>query len=133
MAGTQIQRFNPVLRYADGEKAMTFLGDAFGFEPGPVHRSAEGVIVHAEMALGGQYIGLSERAKSETTIFDLGPCVVYVVLDDETAIDAMHARAVSAGAEIVMEPQDQDYGSRDFSARDPEGFVWAFGTYRPGT
>ena len=39
----------------------------------------------------------------------------------------------AAGAEIVMEPQNQDYGSRDFSARDPEGFVWAFGTYRPGT
>jgi uncharacterized glyoxalase superfamily protein PhnB len=133
MADTQIQRFNPVLRYGDGEKAMVFLEEAFGFEPGPVHRSPDGVIVHAEMKLGGQYIGLSERAKSEKTIFDLGPCVVYVVLDDGPAIDAMHARAVSAGAEIVMEPQDQDYGSRDFSARDPEGFVWAFGTYRPGT
>jgi uncharacterized glyoxalase superfamily protein PhnB len=87
MADTQIQRFNPVLRYDDGEK----------------------------------------------TIFDLGPCVVYVVLDNEQAIDTMHARAASARAEILMEPQDQDYGSRDFSARDPEGFVWAFGTYRPGT
>src|SRR5262245_65654831 len=83
MADTQLQRFNPVLRYDDGEKAMTFLEEAFGFEPGPVHRSPDGVIVHAEMALGGQYIGLSERAKSEQTIFDLGPCVVYVVLDDE--------------------------------------------------
>jgi len=133
VAETPIQRFNPVLRYADGEKAMAFLEEAFGFEPGPVHRSADGVIVHAEMALGGQYIGLSERAKSEQTIFDLGPCVVYVVLDDEAAIDAAHARAVAAGAEILMEPQDQGYGSRDFSARDPEGFVWAFGTYRPGT
>ena len=71
--------------------------------------------------------------RARTTIFDLGPCVVYVVLDDEAAIDAMRARAASAGAEIVMEPQDQDYGSRDFSARDPEGFVWAFGTYRMGS
>ena len=91
MADTQIQRFNPVLRYDDGEKAMAFLEEAFGFEPGPVHRSPDGVIVHAEMALCGQYIGLSERAKSEKTIFDLGPCVVYVVLDDDAAIDAMHA------------------------------------------
>lgn len=30
-----------------------------------------------------------------------------------------------------MELTDQDYGSRDFIARDPEGFVWTFGTYRP--
>ena len=30
-----------------------------------------------------------------------------------------------------MAPTDQDYGSRDFSARDPEGNIWSFGTYRP--
>ena len=26
---------------------------------------------------------------------------------------------------------DQDYGSREFAARDPHGNVWSFGTYRP--
>ena len=26
---------------------------------------------------------------------------------------------------------DTDYGSRDFSVRDPEGNLWSFGTYRP--
>jgi len=26
---------------------------------------------------------------------------------------------------------DQPYGSREYAARDPEGNVWAFGTYRP--
>jgi uncharacterized glyoxalase superfamily protein PhnB len=30
-----------------------------------------------------------------------------------------------------MELTDTDYGSRDFSARDPEGNLWTFGTYRP--
>ena len=52
-----------------------------------------------------------------------------VALDE---VDAMHDRAAGAGAEIVMPPTDQDYGSRDFAARDPEGNVWCFGTYRPG-
>jgi uncharacterized glyoxalase superfamily protein PhnB len=51
-----------------------------------------------------------------------------VIVDDP---DAHHARAVAAGAEIVLELHDQDYGSRDYSARDPEGYVWHFGTYRP--
>jgi uncharacterized glyoxalase superfamily protein PhnB len=32
-----------------------------------------------------------------------------------------------------MPPTDLDYGSRDFSVRDPEGHVWSFGTYRPKT
>jgi uncharacterized glyoxalase superfamily protein PhnB len=51
-----------------------------------------------------------------------------VVVDDP---DSLHARARDAGAEIVMEPTDQDYGSRDFIASDPEGNLWSFGTYRP--
>jgi uncharacterized glyoxalase superfamily protein PhnB len=45
-------------------------------------------------------------------------------------VDSLHDRARDAGAEISMELTDQDYGSRDFAARDPEGNVWSFGTYR---
>ena len=30
-----------------------------------------------------------------------------------------------------MPPTDQDYGSRDYMARDTEGNVWSFGTYAP--
>jgi uncharacterized glyoxalase superfamily protein PhnB len=52
-----------------------------------------------------------------------------MVLSD---VDAHYERAKAAGAEIVMEPTDQDYGSRDYAARDTEGNVWCFGTYRPG-
>jgi len=31
----------------------------------------------------------------------------------------------------MTELHDTDYGSRDYAARDPEGNVWSFGTYRP--
>ena len=57
-----------------------------------------------------------------------GKTGIYVVADD---IDALFERAKGAGAEVVMEPTDQDYGSRDFAVRDPEGNIWAFGTYAP--
>jgi uncharacterized glyoxalase superfamily protein PhnB len=30
-----------------------------------------------------------------------------------------------------MPPEDQDYGGRVYSARDPEGHVWSFGSYDP--
>jgi uncharacterized glyoxalase superfamily protein PhnB len=36
-----------------------------------------------------------------------------------------------AGAEIVMEVEDQDYGGRLYSCLDPEGHLWSFGTYDP--
>jgi uncharacterized glyoxalase superfamily protein PhnB len=53
---------------------------------------------------------------------------VYVVVDDP---DALFERMRNAGIEVVMEPTDQDYGSRDFIVRDPEGNLWSFGTYVP--
>ena len=59
---------------------------------------------------------------------DAGPAGVYVVVDD---VDAHHRRAVEHGAEILMPPTDQDYGSRDYMARDLEGNLWSFGTYAP--
>jgi uncharacterized glyoxalase superfamily protein PhnB len=53
---------------------------------------------------------------------------VYVVIPDP---DSHHAQAKAAGAKIVRELEDQPYGSREYSARDPEGNLWAFGTYDP--
>ena len=53
---------------------------------------------------------------------------MYVVVEDP---DTMHERAKAAGAEISREIEDTDYGSREFSARDPEGNAWSFGTYDP--
>lgn len=47
--------------------------------------------------------------------------------------DAHHDRAKAAGARIVRELQDTDYGSREYSARDFEGNLWSFGTYDPRT
>ena len=125
-----VQRFSPVLVYDDAEKAIRFLTEAFGFTEHEVHRTPDGAIAHAELAYGGGYVGLSDRAKEGHSIFDLGPCAIYVVVDDP---DTHHARAVAAGAEVVFPLTDQDYGSRDYAVRDPEGFLWCFGTYAPGS
>lgn len=45
--------------------------------------------------------------------------------------DGHYERARAADAEIVRELADQPYGSREYSARDPEGNLWSFGTYDP--
>ena len=52
----------------------------------------------------------------------------YLVVAD---VDAHHARASAAGAEIIMAPEDQPYGGRLYSALDPEGHLWNFGSYNP--
>jgi uncharacterized glyoxalase superfamily protein PhnB len=43
----------------------------------------------------------------------------------------LYERAKGAGATIQMELTDQEYGSREFIALDPEGNIWSFGTYDP--
>ena len=54
----------------------------------------------------------------------------YVIVSDA---DVFYARAKTAGAKIVLDIKDEDYGGRGFSCRDLEGHLWNFGTYDPWT
>jgi uncharacterized glyoxalase superfamily protein PhnB len=53
---------------------------------------------------------------------------LYVYTKD---IDAVHQRAVAAGANVVAEPYETDYGARNVAIADTDGNIWTFGTY-PG-
>ncbi|MBM2712030.1 VOC family protein [Mesorhizobium caraganae] len=129
---TEAPRLYPALRYKNAGKMIDWLGEAFGFEVRA--RYGEGDIVHhAELTFGSSMIMLG-TARSD----DYGKMVgepgsgggksIYVAVDDA---DAAHARAKKAGATIIQELTDRDYGSREFICRDPEGNVWSFGTYWP--
>jgi uncharacterized glyoxalase superfamily protein PhnB len=118
---------NPVVHYRDLDAGARFLVEAFGFVQHEAHKADDGAIQYVELSLDGAPLGLSPS--SAGSMFDTGPAVVYISLDE---VDSMHRRAVAAGAEILMAPTDQDYGSRDFVAKDGEGNVWCFGTYQPG-
>jgi len=117
----------PSFRYDDARAAIAFLRDAFGFEEHAVHED-EGVVAHAELKLGDAYIMLGQTRDENRERVPAGPSSLYVVVSDP---DALHDRAVAAGAEIVEGLTERDYGSREFAARDPAGNVWWFGTYAP--
>ena len=120
----------PILIYRDAHGAIDWLGKAFGCEPGEVHEGEDGKVQHAEVRLGGATVMLGSEGGGDPAFEDRRPGTgfVYVAAD---GIDALHERATAAGAEVVRELADTDYGSRDFSVRDPEGNVWSFGTYSP--
>jgi uncharacterized glyoxalase superfamily protein PhnB len=118
----------PTLRYKDAKAAIEFLERAFGFERHTVMED-DGAIAHAELRYGDGVVMLGTAGTGDAR-FDTGRNVIYVVVDDP---DAHYEQAKAAGAEIVMELTDQDYGSRDYAAEDPEGNVWSFGTYNPFT
>jgi uncharacterized glyoxalase superfamily protein PhnB len=121
----------PSLNARDARGLIAFLVEAFGFEEVVVYGDGDRVD-HAELAwpLGGGVMLGSAPADGSGAGFPLhvpGSFGCYVVTDDA---DALYQRATAAGAEVVREPNDTDYGSRDVGFRDPEGNSWSFGTYR---
>ena len=123
----------PCLSYRDAPAAIAWLKEAFGFTENMVVPGPDGTIAHAQLAFDGGMVMVGSVRDDELqmrTPCDLGGVTqsIYIVVEDT---DAHHERAVAAGAEIVRELEDTPYGSRDYSARDPEGHLWNFGTYRP--
>jgi uncharacterized glyoxalase superfamily protein PhnB len=118
----------PTLSYDDAPAAIEFLCRAFGFAEHQLHRGPDGSVAHGELRLGDGIVMVGERRDDDLATG--GTQLVYVVLEPE-AIDAHHEQAAAAGAQVIRAPFDTDYGSRDYQAKDPEGNVWAFGTYRP--
>ena len=129
------QSIYPAVRYADAKAAIGWLKSVLGFDEVVVYENDDGSIAHAELSANGNLIMLGTAkddafGKSPRELGGVTGCA-YIALDSAGDIDRAHARAASAGAEIVRELGDTDYGSRDFAVRDPEGHVWSFGTYRP--
>ena len=124
----------PGLRYKDAPAAIDWLVRAFGFEQQMVVPGPDDTIAHAQLTLGPGVIMLGSARDDELRLAspkDLGAttAAVYVYVSD---VDAHYAQAKAAGAEVVRELADTDYGSREYSVRDPEGHLWSFGTYLPG-
>ena len=116
----------PTLSYDDAQAAIDFLVDAFGAERHAVYGGDDGKVQHAELRFGNGIVMLGS-ATSETPA-TRGGAAIYIVIDDP---DTHCARARAAGAEITRELHDEPYGSREYSAMDPEGNSWHFGTYQP--
>ncbi|HKU94702.1 MAG TPA: VOC family protein [Vineibacter sp.] len=126
----------PGLRYRDAPRAIAWLCDVFGFErhlvvPG----DTDGTIAHAQLTRGSSMIMLGSiddspygRLMRQPAEAGGSTLSIYVVVAD---IDAHYAHAKKAGADIVAELAEQDYGGKLYMCRDIEGHVWGFGSYDP--
>ncbi|MFE1592733.1 VOC family protein [Nocardia sp. NPDC058705] len=122
----------PCLAFDDARAMIEFLTTAFGFEATAVYarENDDSIVEHGELRWpggGGIMFGSTGRNDSPFGTRPPGVANLYLVTDDP---DALHTRAVAAGATIIRELRDEGYGSRGFSAADPEGNLWSFGTYR---
>ena len=119
----------PSIRYEDAPGAIRFLVDVCGFEERLVVKGeGDREIEHAQLAWpeGGGFM-CGSRSTADHDEFNTGKTAIYVVTDDP---DGVRERVKAAGATIVRDIQDEDYGGRGVSFLDPEGNVWTFGSYR---
>jgi uncharacterized glyoxalase superfamily protein PhnB len=132
-ATLEAPRIYPTFRYRDAAKMVDWLGKAFDFSVRAKHMDG-GEVAHAELALGSSIIMLgSARDDAFGQMVGApgqsgGGKAIYVAVPDA---DAAYAKAKAAGAKILQELTERDYGSREFICADPEGHVWSFGTYWP--
>ncbi len=127
----------PTLAYKDAEGAINFLTVALGFKAENVYRTETGQVMHAELSLGKAFIMLgtadttSDFGKMTRTPEEVGGFNTqspYFIIEE---INDHYENAVANGANIVMPIKDEDYGGRGYSCKDPEGYIWNFGTYSP--
>lgn len=127
----------PCLSYRDANAAVKWLCENFGFDKKAAYAGEQGRIVHAELSFGNGMIMLG--AVDQASDYGRHLCqpdetgnkvtqTVYVITPDP---DRIYQQAKAAGARILREIRDEDYGGRGFICSDPEGHIWSFGSYDP--
>lgn len=122
----------PYLCIRGAAKAIEFYQAAFGAEVMSSMPMGEGLIGHADLKVGSARVYLADEmpgwgaVKSPTSL--KGSSVnIHLWVED---CDAAFARAVAAGAKVVMPLTDQFWGDRYSMVEDPFGHVWAITTHK---
>jgi len=127
----------PSLRYKDARAAIAWLEGVFGFERHAVYDGPGDTVAHAELRFGTGMVMLGSVSNESplrhlyVTPADIGGRVsspLYLIVNDCTSV---HARAVAAKADIIVEMKTMEYGGNAFTVRDPEGYLWTVGEYSP--
>ncbi len=125
------------LRYKDAHAAIDWLCRALGFARHVVFEGPSHTIAHAQLTFGSGMIMLGSASNP-------GDFAQYMIQPEETGgretqacslitsdAASLYQQAKAAGADIVMEIREMDYGGKAFTVRDPEGHIWSVGEYDP--
>ena len=122
------------LPHDDNAASLAFYRDALGFEVrndveynglhwltvGPPGQPATSIVLHPPAADPG----ISEderRTVAEMMAKGTYASINLATKDLDGTFDQLQARAADAGGEVVQEPTDQPWGTRDCAFRDPAG------------
>lgn len=133
MSAVPVGDVYPSLIYDNASKMIDWLSQAFGFTarlvvPGPNDR-----IEHSELTYGAAVIMVASPSPERGFVSPRRQTGVSQALSIRVEDpDTHYTTAMAAGAVLIRPMKDEDYGSRGYMVKDPEGHIWYFGTYRPG-
>lgn len=124
----------PTLAVRDIEASARWYQEALGFQniftiPGP---GGAPVVVHLRWARYADLLLRKQPAPPDATPKGIGITLSFAVSDGR--VDDIAERARRFGAQLQSEPTNQPWNARDFSIKDPDGFVLTFtqGPVEPG-
>jgi PhnB protein len=112
----------PYLQLRNAHEMIPFIEAAFGAEATGVHKTPEGLVLHATVELAGATFEIQEAPADART----APAYLHAYVPDT---DALYARAVAAGAKGTQAPYTAPYGDRAATIEDPFGNSWFLATY----
>lgn len=111
----------PYLIVRDARALIEFVERAFAGEVVRRWDMPDGTVRHAEIQIGDSRIMLADAGEQWPPM----PAMVHLYVDD---VDAVHRRALAAGATSIQEPEDMPYGDRSGGVRDVCGNLWWLAT-----
>jgi PhnB protein len=113
----------PYLVAEDGNALIDFALQTFGADE--VLRIPTPTGVHGEVRIGDSTMMIGGGVAQKEFPATLHPNALHVYVAD---VDAVCKKALAAGATLLDEPRDQDYGERSATVKDVAGNVWYIAT-----
>ncbi len=117
----------PYLVAADGLALLEFAKQGLGAEE--IMRAVMPTGVHAEVRIGDTTLMMGGGLAGKKFPGTLQPNALHIYVEDA---DAVTQRAIAAGATLIDEVRDQEYGERSSTVRDQAGNYWYIATAKGG-
>ena len=120
----------PSIVVSDARQAINFYQRAFGAQQRELFVGPGGCVMHAEVQVGNSILMLCDEMPQMGCLSpaSLKGSSASLYLYVENA-DAAFARAVQAGATVIMPVGDMFWGDRMGQVQDPFGFRWSLATH----
>jgi len=118
----------PYLVAANAPALMDFVRQTFGADE--IMRTETPNGMHGEVRIGDSMLMIGGGIPGKKFPGSLQPGAFHVYVPDA---DAVYKKALSAGAALLDEPVDQDYGERSATVKDAAGNLWYIATHKGGS